>query len=200
MQRVAITGGTGGLGAAVVERLTLDYDCVVLDRDRLDDVTNEASVRNAFAALGEHYALVHLVGAWAGGRVAETSLETWSRMLALNLTGAFLPIRESLPRLTRPGRIVAVSSIATLTPSPGAAAYTVAKSALNALIQTVAAEHRGTGITANAVLPDAMATPAMLREMDATKLVSVERVAETIAFLLSEQASHVTGTLIPLRK
>jgi NAD(P)-dependent dehydrogenase (short-subunit alcohol dehydrogenase family) len=200
MKKVAITGGTGGLGTAVVERLSRTYEVVVLDRSRLDDVTNETSVRKAFAGLGEHYALVHLVGGWTGGKVAETSLETWSRMLDLNLTGAFLAIRESLAHLTRPGRIVAVSSIASLSPAPGSAAYTVAKSALNTLIETVAAEHRGTGLTANAVLPDAMATPAMLRETDASKLVPVERVAETIAFLLSEEATNVTGALIPLRK
>jgi NAD(P)-dependent dehydrogenase (short-subunit alcohol dehydrogenase family) len=200
MQKVAITGGTGGLGAAVVERLARTYDVVVLDRSRLDDVTSETSVRKAFAGLGEHYALVHLVGGWTGGQVAETSLETWSRMLALNLTGAFLTIREALAHLTRPGRIVAVSSIASLSRAPGSAAYTVAKSALNTLIETVAAEHRGTGLTANAVLPDSMATPAMLRETDASKLVPVERVAETIAFLLSEEAVNITGALIPLRK
>ncbi|HYK05742.1 MAG TPA: SDR family oxidoreductase [Thermoanaerobaculia bacterium] len=200
MRKVAITGGTGGLGTAVVEHLSRTYDVVVLDRSRLDDVTSETSVRKAFADLGEHYALVHLVGGWTGGKVADTSLETWSRMLALNLTGAFLAIREALTQLTRPGRIVAVSSIASLNPAPGSAAYTVAKSALNTLIQTVAAEHRGTGLTANAVLPDSMATPAMLRETDASKLVPTERVAETIAFLLSEAAANITGALIPLRK
>jgi NAD(P)-dependent dehydrogenase (short-subunit alcohol dehydrogenase family) len=200
MQKVAITGGTGGLGAAVVERLSRAYDVVVLDRTRLDDVTNETSVRNAFAELGEHYALVHLVGGWTGGKVADTSFETWSRMLALNLTGAFLTIRESLARVSRPGRIVAISSIASLNPTPGSAAYTVAKSALNTLIQTVAAEHRSTGLTANALLPDAMATPAMLRDTDAAKLIPVERVAETIAFLLSQEAANITGALIPLRK
>lgn len=199
MQTVAITGGTGGLGTAVVERLSREYRCVVLDRTRID-VTDEASVKRAFEELGEHYALVHLVGGWTGGSTAETSLETWSRMLALNLTAAFLTIRESLPHLTRPGRIVAVSSIATLSPSAGSAAYTVAKSALNALVQTVAAEHRGTGLTANAVLPDAMATPAMLKGGNAEKLVPLEQVAETIAFLLTSEAAGITGTLIPIRK
>jgi NAD(P)-dependent dehydrogenase (short-subunit alcohol dehydrogenase family) len=183
----------------VVERLSRDYDCIVLGHEQID-VTNEESVRRAFDELGEHYALVHLVGGWTGGATEKTSLETWSRMLTLNLTAAFLTIRESLAHLTRPGRIVAVSSIATLSPSAGSAAYTVAKSGLNALIQTVAAEQRGTGITANAVLPDAMATPAMLKSGDASALVPLEQVAETIAFLLSNEAAGITGTLIPIRK
>lgn len=199
MRTVAITGAKGGLGTAVLERLSREYRCLPLDRPHVD-VTDEASVRNALAEAGELYALVHLVGGWTGGTVAETSLETWSQMLTLNLTGAFVTIRESLAHLSRPGRIVAVSSIATLTPSAGSAAYTVAKSALNALIQTVAAEQHGTGITANAVLPDAMATPAMLASGDASKLVPIANVAETIAFLLSDAAANVNGTLIPLRK
>jgi 3-hydroxybutyrate dehydrogenase len=202
MQKVAITGGTGGLGTAVVERLSRTYDVVVLDRTRLDDVTNEASVTKAFAELGEHYALVHLVGGWTGGKVVETSFETWERMLAINLTGAFLTIRESLKHLTRPGRIVVISSTASLRPfTPGSAAYTVAKSALNTLIETVAAEYRGTGITANAILPNAMATPAMLRATkDTSKLVPVENVAELIAYFLKESSGSVTGHLTPLRK
>jgi NAD(P)-dependent dehydrogenase (short-subunit alcohol dehydrogenase family) len=199
MRRVVITGGTGGLGTAVVERLSLDYDCVVLGHSEID-VTSEESVRNAFSSLGELYGLVHLVGGFAPGKIADTSLETWSRMLSLNLTAAFLVMREALPRLTRPGRIVAVSSIATLTPSAGSVAYSVSKSALNTLVQSVAAGERGSGLTANAVLPDSMATPAMLKEMDASKLVPLGQVAETIAFLLSDGAAGITGILLPIRK
>lgn len=199
MKTVILTGASGGLGTAVVERLSRSYHCVILGRARAD-VTDEASVRESFTSAGEHYGLVHLVGGWSGGTVAETSLETWSHMLSLNLTAAFLTMRESLRYLTRPGRIVAVSSIATVSPAPGSAAYTVAKSALNALVQTVAAEQRGTGITANAILPDAMATPVMLREAGPSKLVPLDRVAETIAFLLSEHAANISGALIPLRK
>jgi NAD(P)-dependent dehydrogenase (short-subunit alcohol dehydrogenase family) len=198
MQSIAITGATGGLGTHVVERLSREYRCVPLDRPEVD-VTDERSVRAALEEIGELYALVHLVGGFAAGKLADTSIETWMQMLSMNLTGAFVAMREALPRLTRPGRIIAISSIATLAPAGGTAAYSVSKSALNALVQTVAVEQRGSGITANAVLPDAMATPAMLKEMDASKLVPLERVSETIAFLLSDRAAGVTGTLIPIR-
>jgi NAD(P)-dependent dehydrogenase (short-subunit alcohol dehydrogenase family) len=199
MRKVAITGGTGGLGTAVVDRLSREFDCVVLGHEQID-VTSEGSVREKFASLGELYGLVHLVGGFAPGSLEETSLETWSRMLTLNLTAAFLTIREALPRLTKPGRIVAVSSLATLTPAGGAMAYSVSKAALNALVQNAAAGQRGTGITVNAVLPDSMATPAMLKELDAAKLVPIGQVAETIAFLLSDGAANVSGALIPIRK
>jgi NAD(P)-dependent dehydrogenase (short-subunit alcohol dehydrogenase family) len=199
MQTIAITGAAGGLGTAVVQRLEQKYRCLTPAREALD-LSSETSVRQWFAEAGELYALVHLVGGFVPGKLADTTLDTWTKMLATNTTAAFLALREALPRLTRPGRIIAISSIATLTPGPGSTAYTVAKSALNTLIQTTAAELRGTGITVNAVLPDSMATPAMLAEMPAGKLVPLENVTETLAWLLSEGAAGVTGTLIPIRK
>lgn len=218
MQTVVITGGTGGLGTAVVARLARDYRVVVLYRSTPPpnvgqalqpappvsairaDLLDEQSMRDAFAEIGELYALVHLAGGFAAGAVASTSLETWTEMLSLNTTAAFLSIREALPHLTKPGRIVAVSSIASVERGIGTAAYTVSKSALNTLIEVTAREQKGNGITVNAVLPDSMATPAMLAEMDAAKLVPLDRVAETIAFLLSEAAASINGALLPLRR
>jgi NAD(P)-dependent dehydrogenase (short-subunit alcohol dehydrogenase family) len=198
MRTLAITGGTGGLGTEVVRHLSRDYHCLVLGHADVD-LTDESSVRAAFAKVGPIYGLVHLVGGWSGGSVRETSLETWSKMLSLNVTTAFLAARGALEQMTRPGRIVAVSSIATLPPAGGSAAYTVAKSALNALIQTIAAEERGNEITANAVLPESLATPAMLASTDASKLVPLPRVAETITYLLSDAAAGTSGVLLPIR-
>jgi NAD(P)-dependent dehydrogenase (short-subunit alcohol dehydrogenase family) len=199
MRTVVITGGTGGLGTDVVRRLSRDYRCVVLGHADVD-LTREDSVRDAFERVGPLYALVHLVGGWAGGSVRDTSGDTWSKMLALNTTTAFLAASGALGHMAQPGRIVAVSSIATLSMAGGSAAYTVAKSALNALIEVLAAEERANGITANAVLPDAMATPTMLEGGgDAAKLVPLERVSETIAYLLSDAAAGTSGTLIPIR-
>jgi NAD(P)-dependent dehydrogenase (short-subunit alcohol dehydrogenase family) len=198
MRTLVITGGTGGLGTEVVRRLSQDYRCVVPGRAQVD-LTSEDSVRKAFAEIGEIYGLVHLVGGWDGGTVRETSIETWSKMLALNTTAAFLAMRGALPHISNPGRIVAISSIASLDIAGGSAAYTVAKSALNALIQVIAAEERANGITANAILPESLATPAMLKSGDASKLVPLERVAETIAFLLSDAAAGTSGALIPIR-
>ncbi|HEU4889469.1 MAG TPA: SDR family oxidoreductase [Thermoanaerobaculia bacterium] len=198
MRTLAITGGTGGLGTEVVRRLSRDYHCIVLGHAQVD-LTSEESVRKGFDEIGEIYGLVHLVGGWAGGKIRDTSLEAWSKMLELNTTAAFLAMRGALPHITNPGRVVAISSIASLNIKGGSAAYTVAKSALNALVQVIAAEERANGITANAILPDSLATPAMLKSTDAAKLVPLERVAETVAFLLSDAAAGTTGTLIPIR-
>jgi NAD(P)-dependent dehydrogenase (short-subunit alcohol dehydrogenase family) len=199
MRSLVITGGTGGLGTEVVRRLSSDYRCLVLSHDDVD-LTDETSVRNAFEKTGEIYGLVHLVGGWAGGTVRDTSVETWSNMLAVNATTSFLAMRVALSHITNPGRIIAISSIATLSPAGGNAAYTIAKSALNVLVQVLAAEERENGITVNAILPDSMATPAMLRDgADPAKLVPLPRVAETIAFLLSDTAQGTTGLLLPIR-
>ena len=109
-------------------------------------------------------------------------------MIGLNLTSSYLVIRETLARMRRdaPGRIIAISSEATRTKLASAAAYTIAKTGLNMLIELTAAEVAGTGITANALVPGTL--DPILRE----------RVAETIAFLLSDAASHINGALIPL--
>jgi NAD(P)-dependent dehydrogenase (short-subunit alcohol dehydrogenase family) len=199
MRTLVITGGTGGLGTEVVRHLSATYRCLVLGHTDVD-LTDETSVRNAFEKTGEIYGLVHLVGGWAGGTVRDTSLDTWSSMLAVNTTTSFLAMRIALSHITSPGRIVAVSSIATLTPKGGSAAYTIAKSALNTLIQVLADEERANGITVNAVLPDGMATPAMLRDgADPATLVPLPRVAETIAYLLSDTAQGTSGVLLPIR-
>ena len=184
MKTLVITGGTGSLGTVVVPRLARDYRCLTPSRPAFD-LGDEASVRNTFADAGAIYGLVHLVGGFAAGAVAETSTEAWAEMLALNLTGAFTAIREALPHLTRPGRIIAISSIAAIERGPGVAAYAVSKSALHALIEIVAKENPG--INANVIAP-----PTLTPELK-------ERVAETIAFLLSDAAANITGTVVPLR-
>jgi len=184
VKTVVITGGTGSLGSVVVSRLERDYRCVVLTR-AMADLQDEIGVQAAFANIGEIYALVHLVGGFALGAAAETSAKTWSEMLALNATTAFTASREALAHLTRPGRIVAVGSIAAVEQSAGMAAYVVSKSALIALIEMIAKENPG--ISANVVAPATLTTE--LRE----------HVAETIAFLLSDAAASITGATIPLR-
>ena len=210
MKTVLITGGTGGLGTAVVKRLAADYRCVVLYHgqpgfDALrkvadvqgvsTDVSNEADVARGVASIGELYAIVHLVGGFAAGEDADT----WSKMVALNLTAAVNVTRAAIPHLARGGRIVAISSSATLDRPPGLAAYVVSKSALNALVEVLAAELKDRAVTVNALLPSSLGTPAMLSQGGADKLVPIERVADTIAWLLSDAAANVSGALIPLR-
>jgi NAD(P)-dependent dehydrogenase (short-subunit alcohol dehydrogenase family) len=78
------------------------------------------------------------------------------------------------------------------------AAYVASKSALNAYIEVLANELRPRRITANAIAPSALATPAMLQTMAPELLVPLERVGETIAFLLSDSAASITGQVLEL--
>ena len=216
-----ITGGTGGLGTTVVARLARNYQCVVLfnSQDGFDalrkdvsgaegvqaDLSNEESVRAAIAQACERwpvpYGLVHLAGGYAGGKVSETTTGTWQRMIGLNLTASFIVVRETLARMKRgaPGRIVAISSDATLAKTADSAAYTISKTGLNLLIELTAAELAGSGITANALLPGALDTAATRKSMPEARRVPLEGVAEAIAVLLSDAASSINGALIPLK-
>lgn len=198
MKTLIVTGGTGGLGTLVVERLARDYDCVLLGRD---DFATDETLRAAVARNGPPYGLVHMAGGYAGGRVSETSPDTWEQMMSLNVTLAFRAVRATLAAMRRdqPGRIVAISSEATIAKGAGAAAYVVSKTALNTLIEMTAAELAGTPITANALLPGTLDTPASRQAMPNARRVPLERVTETIAFLLSEGAGSVNGALIRLQ-
>jgi NAD(P)-dependent dehydrogenase (short-subunit alcohol dehydrogenase family) len=187
MRRLLITGGTGALGTVVVERLKRDYDCVLLTRAQADLADGGAVTR---AIDGTFHGLVHLAGGWAGGKVTETSDDTWNGMLTMNVTAAFHVIRAILPRLEANGRIIAISSIASIEHPPDSAAYVISKAALNALVQVVARDARSRGITANALLPTTLGT--------APGQVPHARVAEAIVWLLGDAAANVTGALIPL--
>jgi 3-oxoacyl-[acyl-carrier protein] reductase len=143
---------------------------------------------------------VHLAGGYAGGKVSETGSETWSNMIGLNLTSSFIVIRECLSHMKRdlPGRIVAISSEATLTKLASAAAYTISKTGLNVLIGLTAKELADSAITANALVPGSLDTAATRKSMPDARLVPLDRVADTIAFLLSDAAASINGALIPL--
>ena len=208
MQPLLITGATGGLGTEVVRQLRDEYDVVALVRSPAElnvrdvqaDLADPASVRAAVQSVGTVYGLVHLAGGFAPGSLADTTDDAWRKMLDLNLTGAFVAIRETLAVMDRnaPGRILVISSDAARTKSPGSVAYTVSKSALNTLIELLAKELKGTKITANALMPSALDTPAMRGEMPREQLVPLDRVAATLRFLLGEAGANINGALIPL--
>ena len=216
---VVITGGGGALGRTVVPAFSQAGATVVLiDRDPASaqtgglvpvkaDVTDENDVRGAMTDViqqtGRIDALVNLVGGFATGRVADTDLSLWERMLSLNLTAAFVLSRAVIPHMTqrRAGRIVHIAARAATDPFPGAAAYIVAKSGLVGLIRALATELAGSGVTVNGVLPttiDTLANRKSMPDADSSKWVKPESVAQTLIFLASEEAGQVNGGLIPV--
>jgi NAD(P)-dependent dehydrogenase (short-subunit alcohol dehydrogenase family) len=219
---VVITGGTGGLGHAVVKRLIGEYVCAVpymvedewrslhseVGSERLIgaklDLTDQVAVARFLSdvqkAHGPIYGVVNLAGGFAGGSVEETSLDDWNKLLTLNLTTAFLVTHLALPQLRQrgEGRVLTISSAAALDRPKGLVAYNVSKIGVATLVESLANELKGTRITANTLQPGSMATPAMLKQMRADKLVPLRRVADTIAFLLSEAGGGISGASIPI--
>ncbi|UVT15203.1 MAG: SDR family oxidoreductase [Nitrospira sp.] len=216
---VLIAGGGGALGHTVVPAFA-HAGAQVISVDRhgsagqpegwvavTADVTDEKDVRRLVEAVvrkeGRIDALVNLVGGFALGRVTETDVSLWQRMLTLNLTSAFLLSKAVMPHMLgrRSGRIVHVAARAAVEPFPGAAAYIVSKSGLLALIRALATELAGSGVMVNGILPTTIDTPAnrnSMPDVDPSTWVKPESVAQALIYLASDEASQINGAVIPM--
>ncbi|MGH9520754.1 MAG: SDR family oxidoreductase, partial [Terriglobales bacterium] len=149
-------------------------------------------------------ALIHLVGAYAGGQsVAETSDDTWRSMMSVNLDAAFYTARAALPNLLAApgGRIIMIGSRNAVLPVANSAAYNAAKAGLVSLAQTLAHEVAAQGATVNVVLPSTIDTPANRRAMpkaDFSRWVPPAAIANLILWLASPAAQDVTGAASPI--
>jgi NAD(P)-dependent dehydrogenase (short-subunit alcohol dehydrogenase family) len=226
MQHSAIvTGGTGGLGTAVVARLLDDGWRVVVpwiveselervpERDGLVLVQADLSDADAVASVvalgaGSDAAplrgVVNLVGGFAmGARVHETPIEEFEKQFRLNLRPAYLMVQAAVPHLLSGGggSIVCVGTRAALQPFPGAAGYISSKAAVIAFAQAVAVEYKHDGIRCNAILPSVIDTPgnrASMPKADFEKWVKPAQIAGVIAWLLSDASSPTSGAAIPV--
>jgi len=218
---VVITGGTGGLGAAVTRAFLDDgWHAVVpwLDEAELErveeherlrlvqaDLMEPASAGEVVAAAGDELrAVVNLVGGFAQGeRVHETPIEDFERMLRLNLRPTYLMCAAAIPVLLGAGggALVCVSARNALRPFPGAAGYITAKAAVLAFVDALHAEYRTDGIRANAILPSVIDTPANRRSMpdaDHDTWVRPEEIGRVIRWLCSGDAAVVGGGHVPV--
>ena len=161
-----MTGGTRGIGAAVVEQMR-SAGCTVVPVARSAqppgiacDVTAQADV-DRLAATCEPDILVNAAGAFGLAPVAETSVASFDRMLATNLRGPFLLIRALLPRMLArgSGHIVSIGSVAGRQAWPGNGAYSASKFGLRGLHAVLDTELRGTGVRSTLVEPAATDTP-----------------------------------------
>jgi NAD(P)-dependent dehydrogenase (short-subunit alcohol dehydrogenase family) len=216
---VLITGGTGGLGRAVVAAFAAnDWRVVVLDMRpaELDgaevveaDLTDAGAVADAMRAVTADAgaplrAVANLVGGFAAGQpVAETPVEVFEDQFALNLRPTYLVTQAALPVLASAGggAIVCVSSRSALHPFAGAAGYCASKAAVIAFAQVVAREHAGDGVRCNAVLPQMIDTPANRAEMPPEQhgqLTPPGEIAAVIRFLCSDESAPTSGAAIPV--
>ena len=174
--RVLITGGGTGLGADlargfaaggadvfVVGRRQRPLDEVAGGDARVTalaaDVTQEADVATMFEQAGPVDIVIANAGAAESAPLTKTDLDLWDRMIAVNLTGVFLTLREGLRQMRRRdwGRLIIVASTAGLRGYPYVSAYTAAKHGAVGLTRAVAHEVAGSGITANALCPGYLA-------------------------------------------
>jgi NAD(P)-dependent dehydrogenase (short-subunit alcohol dehydrogenase family) len=172
------------------------------------DLTQPSDVRDLVNAVVAHFgrldAVLNTVGGWSGGKpVEEVSVEEWDHMLSLNLRSAFLLSRAALPPMLKLGwgRIVHVSSKTAVDPRAKQAGYAVAKMGLITLTEVIAAEVKGSGVTANVILPSIIDTPDNREAMpkaDTSKWVPPEQIAATMRFLCSEKSASINGARIPM--
>ncbi|MBN9392640.1 MAG: SDR family oxidoreductase [Chloroflexi bacterium] len=208
-----VTGGSGDLGKAVVEKLREAGAKVIAPGRPASketftlDATDEASVKNLFetvlAAEGRLDGLVNLVGGYrAGDPVANLALEVFEQQLDLNLKSAFLLTKYAVQAMSESGgKIVHVASRAAVDKGVNSFPYSVSKLGVLRLVEAVAAETRDQDITINAVLPSIIDTAVNREAMPKAKFEKWPKpaqIASVIAFLVSEEAELISGAAIPV--
>ncbi|HKF47263.1 MAG TPA: SDR family oxidoreductase [Terracidiphilus sp.] len=223
-----VAGGTGGLGRAVSlgflkEGATVvvpwfkeaEFDALkdaadsgaALEGERLD-VTDEDAVTRFVAELvarhGRLDAVVNTIGGYAGGiKLWDLETKTFDAMLALNLRAGFVLARAAMPWLVKQGHgsLVNVSAKAALDHGGGAAAYAASKAAALAMMDSLAADAKGTGVRVNSILPSIIDTPANRAAMpgsDFDTWPKPEDIAQVILFLSSDVARTIHGAAVPV--
>jgi NAD(P)-dependent dehydrogenase (short-subunit alcohol dehydrogenase family) len=226
---VLVAGGTGGLGQAVsVAFLNAGAHVVVpygaeakflrlksaagemasrLDGSQVD-VTDEAAVEalieRIVAAHGRLDVLVNTVGAYAGGmKLWESDGATLDKMLTLNLRSGFVLACASAKRMIEKGSgaIVNVAARAAIDHPAGLGAYAASKAAAVALMDSLAADLKGSGVRVNSILPSIIDTEAnrkAIPQADYKAWPKPEEIARVILFLASDDARLIHGAAIPV--
>ncbi|MDJ0923828.1 MAG: SDR family NAD(P)-dependent oxidoreductase [Acidimicrobiia bacterium] len=183
-----VTGGTGGLGRALIpylirrdfkvavtylipeearkleNQLGIDEDQLMLRRcDCTDAEAVESVMKEAAETFGGINVVAALVGGWAGGRdVAETDTVRFDRMIDLNLRSTFYTLRAAIPHMLDAawGRLIAVGSKAAFENPAGQAVFNASKAAVISMVQSLATELDHTNLTANVLVPAVIDTDA----------------------------------------
>jgi NAD(P)-dependent dehydrogenase (short-subunit alcohol dehydrogenase family) len=219
-----VTGGNRGIGQAIARGLAREGAAVVLaarDAARLEgaaaemvregvtapdrvlavpaDVTDEAQVENLFARTMERFGrldvLVNNAGAFDGGPLDELSLETWEKVIAVNLRGPFLCTRAAMRIMKRQGggRILNIASISAQRVRPHSAPYSTSKHGLWGLTQVTALEGRDHGIACSCLHPGNVlneSRAASHRPQDQEPMMAAEELAE-VAILMATLPPHI---------
>ena len=173
------------------------------------DLTQPDAARAAVALAQSHFGGLDVVvnvagGLFSYGAFTEVSPDALDRELAVNLKTAFFVCQAAVPALLARGgggAIVNFASIAAVRPLMHMAGYSAAKSAVAGLTSALAREYRDAGIRVNAVAPATVRTAdnvAQLAPDPKTPFVEIEEVVRTVLFLASDEASGITGHVVPV--
>ncbi len=236
VERVAVvTGGASGMGRSICEHLAARGDRVaVLDLDHDGaravagqlsgkaiacpcDVVDRASVDAAMDAVRRELGPIEILVTSAGitwfEPFLEVSLDSWNRVLEVNLTGTFHCIQSAIPDMVHAnwGRIVTISSSSAQRGSPRMAQYAASKGGVIALTKTLAREFAPHQITVNNIPPSAIDTPmarrsqalgnlpgddVMVQAIPLGRLGTGNDIAAACAFLCSDEAGYITGQVL----
>jgi NAD(P)-dependent dehydrogenase (short-subunit alcohol dehydrogenase family) len=223
---IVVTGASGALGKVVVERAifrgarvaAVDHASTpqaASGPDRLEiggvDLSDPAQAGKAIDAAAAHFGrldgLINVAGGFAYEAVADghsqaSPNQNWEKMHRLNLLTALNACRSAIPYLVKSGagRIVNIGAMGALHAAAGMGPYAASKAGVHRLTETLAAELKGK-VTVNAVLPSTIDTPANRASMpdaDFGQWVTAQELANVILFLASDEASAVTGALLPV--
>lgn len=225
-----ITGSTHNIGLAIARTFAREGAKVVVHSRHLEDakriaqeidgdsfaadVANPDEVAAMFDYIKKQHKrldiLVNSVAHSTSGGVLDVSLDEWNRILTINLTGYFLCIQHAgkMMKEQRGGVIINISAGSGERSSPGGAAYSVSKGAINSLTRQAAVDLAPYGIRVNGIISGLVGTPLGQKEMGNRKLEydiiplhrigRPEEVAEAAVFLASEKASYITTTILPV--
>lgn len=221
--RALVTGGTGGIGAAIAQALAAEAIGVVIADTRAPadashfvamDVRDAAAVRRGFDAAqemlgGEIDILVNAAGIYPCDPILNMSEEAWDRVLDINVKGMFLTSQDFCRRRIdahRPGCIVNITSGASERARVGAAHYCTSKAAAEMLTRAFALEFADCGIRVNAVSPGYVEVNSEVNPLSDEYKAAIKRtiplgrsgapgdIAQTVLFLCSEAAEWITGS------
>ena len=226
---VVVAGGTGGLGRAVSLVFLEEAASVIVTYRKEEEFSALKSSAGASAALLEGYrvdvtdevavaefvgrvlvkngridAVVNTIGGYAGGiKLWDLETKVLDAMLTLNLRSGFNLARAVLPALLKQGHgaIVNVAAKAAVDHGAGAAAYAASKAAAVAMMDSLAADAKGTGVRVNSILPSIIDTPANRQAMPGADFAAwpkPEELAQVILFLCSDVARSIHGAAIPV--
>jgi NAD(P)-dependent dehydrogenase (short-subunit alcohol dehydrogenase family) len=221
---VVVTGGSGGIGSALIAGLTqsgatvhnLDLQSPVTADAKFyrTDLTAETSVKDSLSSIKTIDALivcagVQLVG--ADSKIADVSLETWQKTVDVNMTGAFLSVKHAMPALIKSGRgsVILIGSPTGMTmEGAGYTAYGASKAGMMGLSRIIAVDYKEQGIRSNVVVPGTMATPLiqkiwddpekgpdLIRRTPLGRMGNPSDLVGIVNWLVSDQSSFATGAM-----